>query len=156
MFAESFLPFDLEAAFAAGMTSLLAPFVDRELLATPQPWLDMVHGILDELIRQGHLQAAARKAEMLQLQEILYPTPTPLGPNSSILDDRGPGGIAEPQNGSTVENPSQDTGLGASHFGYEFLDDAIWRTTFTADQLMTVADGLDLDGIEWMTTGSSN
>ncbi|KAL6241345.1 hypothetical protein RBB50_011818 [Rhinocladiella similis] len=153
---ESFLPFDLEAAFAAGMTSLLAPFVDRELLATPQPWLDMVHGILDELIRQGHLQAAARKAEMLQLQEILYPTPTPLGPNSSILDDRGPGGIAEPQNGSTVENPSQDTGLGASHFGYEFLDDAIWRTTFTADQLMTVADGLDLDGIEWMTTGSSN
>jgi hypothetical protein len=138
------------------MTSLLAPFVDRELLTSPQPWLDMVYGILDELTLQGHLQASARKKELQQLQQIFRQSPNIVAQNSSNLDDQGRSGNAEEPRNSLFGNPDEDTTLGTPNFGYNFFDDAIWPNTFTADQLMTVADGLDLDGIEEMTTGSFN
>jgi hypothetical protein len=116
----------------------------------------MAYGILDELIQQGHLQAAARKKEMQQLQEIFHQLPTRLAQHLSESNALGQGGNTEQQRNLNIGIPIEDTDRGAPNFGYEFLDDAIWRTTFTADQLTTVADGLDLDGIEWMTTGSSN
>lgn len=136
------------------MTTLLAPFVDRELLATPQPWLDMVYEILDELILQGHLQAAVRKQEMEQLQQIFRQSPTFAAAQNTTGFH---GASAEQLQGDqNAGGPNHETGLDMSHFGDAFLDDAMWRTPFTADQLITVAEGLDLDGIEWMTTGSSN
>lgn len=136
------------------MTCLLAPFVDPELLTTPQPWLDMVYGILDELTLQGHLQASARKGEMQQLQQIFRQSPNIVVQISSDLEYQGSGGNAEQQRNSGFGNPDEDATLGTPNFPYNLFDDAIWPTTFTADQLMTVADGLDLDGIEEVTTGS--
>lgn len=125
-------------------------------MTTPQPWLDMVYGILDELTLQGHLQASARKKEMQQLQQIFRQSPNIVTQNSSNLDNQDRSGNAEQQRNSLFGNPDEDTALGTPNFSYNFFDDAIWPTTFTADQLMTVADGLDLDGLEEMTTGSFN
>jgi len=150
----------MEAAFAAGMVLLLATVVDQALLGNQFPWLQMTYAILEELISEGHLQAAARKNDLQQLQQVLS-----LIPNSAAVRE------------SQHPHPSQPTGLAQySEFNdhessanfhdpnfasnnqtdLSFVDDTFWRTGFTADQLVNVADTLDLDGIEWMTTGSSN
>lgn len=152
---ESFMPFDLEAAFTAGMTLLLAPFLGAELLVTSQPWLDMIFGVLDELTRQGHLQAAARKNEMQQLQQIFRQSLL-FGNQTLNSDDQvGRSGNADHQIDTLFGSTNEDPGMGGPNFTYNFFDDAIWPTTFTADQLMTVVDGLDLEGMEEITTGST-
>lgn len=150
------MPFDLEAAFTAGMTLLLAPFVGAELLVTSQPWLDMVYGVLDELTRQGHLQAAARKNEMQQLQQIFRQTTLSANETLNTQDQAGRGVNAEQQIDTIFGSANEDPSIGCPNFTYNFFDDAIWPTTFTADQLMTVVDGLDLDGMEDIATGSTS
>lgn len=118
------------------------------MIASHFPWLDMAYTILDELFGQGLLQAAARKSELQQLQKIFNHMPQP-SQNESI---------DELQAAVMQQQPLNITGMEAdySNFGTEFIEDAIWRTAFTADQLMNVADTLDLDGIDWMTTGSNS
>ncbi|EON62593.1 hypothetical protein W97_01817 [Coniosporium apollinis CBS 100218] len=145
---ESFLPFDSEAVFAASMALLLAPYVNRELLATQFPWLGMAYSILDELTIQGHIQAAARKTELQQLQQVLIQLPTR---EVNALEHRHEGEAGQHEDLS-MANLGGSEGIDMSNS--DFVDDAIWRTAFTADQLMAVANTLDLDGIEWMTTGS--
>ena len=154
--AESFLPFDLEATFAAGMVLLLASSLDRELIANPQPWFKIVYGILDELILQNHLQAVARKNELQQLQQIFHQLAIPLTESLSNALAQEQEEIAEQQVNPTFDNPFDEADLNALNVDYDFLDETMWGNAFTADQLMTAAGCLDLDSIEWMTTGSSN
>ena len=157
---ESFLPFDMEAAFAAGMVLLLAPVVDQALMGGNFPWLQIVYAILDELISQGHLQASARKIELQQLQNVFSQMShsTAIGEQTATIQQLG----SRQQNNELNTDATTAVGLndpiGESNnqFDFGFIDDAFWRTGYTADQLMNVADTLDLDGIEWMTTGSSN
>lgn len=143
---ESFLPFDLEAAFVAGMVLLIAPYVETEPTATLSPWIEVAYSILDELIIQGLLPAEARKSELQQLQKIFQQIPQAV--QNELADDQ--------QTASPQQNMMANVENDASNFAYEFIEDALWRTTFTADDLMNVADTLDLDGIDWMTTGSNS
>jgi proline utilization trans-activator len=128
----------------ASMVLLLAPILDRELLATQSPWLDMAYTILDEMISQGQLQASARKEELHRLQQLFqhFTHPLPLTPAAQ----------------NSISHLGQAQGM--DDFGDmldgDFIDDAIWRTDLTAEQLMAIAENLDLDGLDWMTTDSSN
>lgn len=145
---ESFLPFDLEAASAGSMVLLLAPVLDQDLLASSAPWLDRLYAILDEMVAQGQMQASKRKDELQRLQQVFEELPLPLT-ETPVLQHPAPvdaGFVAQ-----TLD--PMITGTGPDDYG--FVDDAIWRTDFTAEQLMAIADTLDLDGFEWMTTGSS-
>ncbi|KAK5102621.1 hypothetical protein LTS08_003421 [Lithohypha guttulata] len=144
---ESFLPFDLEGAFVAGMVLLIAPLVDSELLTTQFPWLDMAYATLDELGAQGLLNARARKGELQQLQKVFEQMPQP-SQNDFVDEEQA---VFMQQQAMHLNMDSENP-----NFGYEFIEDAIWRTTFTADQLINVANTLDLDGIDWMTTGSNS
>lgn len=145
---ESFLPFDLEAASAGSMVLLLAPVLDPELLPSNTPWLDILHSVLDEMIAQGQIQASKRKAELQRLQRVFEQLPLPLTetpevPTVTDLESAIPIPNADPMiAGAALDDPA-------------FVEDAIWRTDFSAEHLMAIADGLDLDGFEWMTTGSS-
>lgn len=141
---ETFLPFDLEAAFVAGMVLLIAPYVEAEPV-TQSPWIEVAYSILDELTMQGLLQAEARKSELQQLQKIFLQIPQAV--QNELADEQQTAFMQ--QNMTSIEGD-------ASNFSYEFIEDALWRTTFTADHLMNVADTLDLDGIDWMTTGSNS
>lgn len=146
---ESFLPFDSEAVYAATMALSLAPHVNREFLATQPPWLEMAYSILDELMIQGHVQAAARKTELQQLQQMLGRLRTR---EVNSLEHRDAGDGVQHQD---LSIPDLDGTEGIDMYNFDFVDQAICRTAFTADQLMAVADGLDLDGIDWMTAASS-
>ena len=143
---ESFLPFDLEAASAGSMVLLLAPLLDPDLLSNSTPWLDLLYSVLDEMIAQGQVQATKRKAELQRLQQVFDHLPLPLTETPEV-----PAQLPlDPM--MTTQMPII-TGDGPDDYG--FADDAIWRTDFTAEHLMAVAENLDLDGFEWMTTGSS-
>lgn len=138
------------------MIVLLTPAVDSSLLQTSFPWLNMIYNILDEMILQGNMQAAQRKAELEQLHQAFMQMP------HSTDEETGEGADIGPQ--PDMQGMSQ--GLGAivmphemaATAGHDFTvdDDIFWRNAFTADQLLNVADNLDLEGIDWMTTGSSN
>lgn len=133
------------------MVFLITPIVDRDLLPPQSPWTEMTFDVLNALILQGQVQASARKAELLQLQNIFGQIPTQISTMT--------GESFEPAVDETQLQPHDitlGTTLETTQIDYGFLDDAIWRTTFTADQLMNVADNLDLDGLEWMTTVSSS
>lgn len=144
---ESFLPFDLEAAVAGSMVLLLAPILEPELLANSTPWLDILHSVLDEMIAQGQIQATKRKAELQRLQQVFEQLPPPLLESPEFPMQMLPTGPLDPPIDPMI------TGVGPEDYG--FVEDAIWRTDFTAEHLMAIADTLDLDGFEWMTTGSS-
>ena len=137
------------------MVLLLAPEVDCELLANDFPWLDMAYAIFDEMILQGYLQATARKTELQHLHQVVTQIPSSARPTVEATAPQG-SGQQNPENVTHTTTMTDSLQMNAGHFDYNFLEDAMWRTAFTADQLMTVADTLDLDGIEWMTAGSSN
>ena len=160
MLIETFLPFDLEAANAASMVVLLTPVVDNSLLHTSFPWLNMIYNILDEMVLQGNLQASSRKAELEQLHQAFMQMPD-LSDEVDTANDAGIMQNAENDIGGqgmgAIVMPHDATGVTAqSRYDLNFEDEIFWRNAFTADQLLNVADNLDLDGIDWMTTGSSN
>jgi proline utilization trans-activator len=145
---ESFLPFDLEAASAGSMLILIAPILDADLLSSSAPWLDILYSVLDEMVAQGQVQASKRKEELQRLQQVFEQLPLPLTETQEV-QQHAP--LDSGQDGGNVYSTIPGNGL--DDFG--FMDDAIWRTDLTAEQLMAVADSLDLDGFEWMTTVSS-
>lgn len=121
--------------------------------------MEMTFNVLNALISQGQVQASARKRELLQLQNIFSQIPIH---TSRITSELNSIQASQPFDNALDEShlQNQEIAIGsvldAGQIDYEFLDEAIWRTAFTADQLMNVADNLDLDGLEWMTTVSSS
>lgn len=126
----------------ASMVILLAPVLDRDLLPSQSPWLDMAYTILDEMISLGQLQAFARKQELQRLQQVFREFPLSLPISADVPDMLH--GMPQPSDLDDFSNALDG----------DFIDDAIWRTDLTAEQLMAIADTLDLDGFEWMTADS--
>ena len=132
------------------MVLLLAPVLDAELLTNNAPWMDKLFALLDEMAMQGQLQAGVQKFQLQHLQQVFCSIPYPLSqtpefPTAGLVPHQNPaaegvmGHLAMPDNAEDVA----------------FADDAIWRTDFTAEHLMAIANTLDLDGIDWMTSVSS-
>jgi hypothetical protein len=139
------------------MIVLLTPAVDSTLLQTSFPWLHMIYQILDEMVLHGCLQAAQRKAELEQLHQAFMQMPNLSDEGLEQSAEIGPGVDVHgmnPQGLGAIVMPHDMAGTAGHDFSID--DDIFWRNAFTADQLLNVADNLDLDGIDWMTTGSSN
>ena len=100
---------------------------------------------------QGQLQAAAQKSQLQHLQQVFCSIPYPLSQTPEF-----------PAAASMVQQQHAQNDVGIDHMAMAegandnaFADDAIWRTDFTAEHLMAIANTLDLDGIDWMTSVSS-
>ncbi|RQM06503.1 hypothetical protein DH86_00003682 [Scytalidium sp. 3C] len=127
---DTFLPFDLEAAFAAIIIVLLVPSVDESLLENQAPWVEKGQAIFDSMVIRGNLQAAARQSDVQQLQQILCHMPFSPTRVEAQADSQGPSQL---------------------DMGYMETD---WQN-ISADQMMMLADTLDLDSIDWLTIDSS-
>lgn len=117
----------------------------------------MIYQILDEMVLHGCLQAAQRKAELEQLHQAFMQMPNLSDEGLEQSAEIGPGVDVHgmnPQGLGAIVMPHDMAGTAGHDFSID--DDIFWRNAFTADQLLNVADNLDLDGIDWMTTGSSN
>jgi hypothetical protein len=129
---------------------LLAPVLDTELLANNALWMDRLFSLLDEMALQGQLQAGAQKHQLQHLQQVFCTIPYPLSQTPEF-----PANTAPMQQDPINEGAVGSIGMPDGADDNAFVEDAIWRTDFTAEHLMAIANTLDLDGIDWMTSVSS-
>lgn len=139
---ESFLPFDLEAVFIAAMVLVMARTIDVQLLEDHTLWTHMAYSILDDMAARGNLIASVRKRELRHLTEVLSHAETPAPSlNHQNFDE------------SEFEgNRSQHPMDFETNMIHQPFDDPFWQDEMTADQLREIADSLDLDGLDWITT----
>ena len=120
--------------------------IDATLLEGHEPWSEVAYGILDEMASRGNMIALYRKNELQKLAEVLarLPPPKPAAATEQVQDDLN----GFPASGHHLHPPKQ---MGTSNLDYPAFDSTFWPDELTAEQLVLVADGLDLDGLDWMT-----
>ncbi|OAG42695.1 hypothetical protein AYO21_02978 [Fonsecaea monophora] len=171
---ESVLPFDLESTFVSTLVILMAHAVDTLFIKDSTPWSSVAYSILDEMIRRGNLVAALMKSELQQLESTLrqlpvrdterrrpsveVPSITGLGGNKMTAKDAAQPSssyelLASRESGPQLFQPGfGDTHRPSSTATLSQGTDAFWQTDgFTGEQLVNVADSIDLDGLEWLS-----
>ncbi|KAF4967891.1 hypothetical protein FSARC_4631 [Fusarium sarcochroum] len=146
---ETFLRFDQDATFTATIAILMAAAIDSSLLPDPTPWTQRAFAIFDEMSSRGNLVAGMVASELKQLEGLLkgFLVNNELRPPVAAQDPSTPhegtagdidasaaaiAGYPEPFNLETTD----DFGLGLN---YEL----------SADQLMNIANSLDIDSLTW-------
>ncbi|KAM3070533.1 hypothetical protein ACMFMF_007988 [Clarireedia jacksonii] len=156
---ESFLPFDLDAAFSAIIIVVLTPAVDPSLLENPQHGLQIGYTILDEMAFRGNAIAATRKMELRLLEDLLNRIHKQPVSASEILNttentQTEASQSQIPSTGVHVNDPPQST---VDVFtDPEILANDYWSRELNSEQLLSLAESLDMDGIDWMTISDSN
>ena len=140
---ESFLPFDLEAVFIAAMILIMGKVIDTRLLEDETFWTEAAYTILDEMISCGNMVAVMRKQELKHLTEVLSHTRPPF--HASVQRSGDCDRTPMPSDTQARNNLSVPDRNG------HFTGDTFWNDEMTADQLLGIADALDLDGFDWMT-----
>ena len=115
--------------------------IDGSLLEGHEPWSERAYSILDEMASRGNMIAVYRKRELQKLASVLSHLPPPKVANQAQAEHIQSTANAVPFNVNQMGMPGMD---------YQF-DSAFWPDELNAEQLMLVADQLDLDGLDWMT-----
>lgn len=156
---ETFLPWDLDSLFVSTMVLILTKFVDFSLMDNQSSFLDKAFTFLETMIASGNRIAAFRVIELRKLDEMLTEhTMNQHRPSTSSPAAIGTGPIMQrtisfpvgyqPTPGYLGSDeqfpPPPYTGLSdeGSGFGGEDL---------TAEQILAVAESMDMDGTDWLT-----
>lgn len=168
-FLDAFLPFDLESAFIAAVSLILAVVVDKKLVSEARLWLKRAHLVFDELIGCGNLIAQAQKREVTELEHMFdelfmdpqhaiqrtadqmasseadgYSSLPPLA-----LEISGPGSYS-----TTQDFHSATSGL-MSSMG-PMLSDTTMGDHFTSEQIIDAANLVDANDAEWLSQAIMN
>ncbi|KIV87188.1 hypothetical protein, variant 1 [Exophiala sideris] len=156
---ESFLPFDLDAAFTSSIALLMAGQVDASLIRDRSQWSQRSSAILGEMISRGNLVAKLIQLELQQLEGILGRLST-RGVNQSgtasdasdmprmraqndcqarQLDHRQPSPARPPPYMASSQPVPEDFSI----------DEFNWHDGFTAEQLTNFADSMDIGALDW-------
>ncbi len=122
--------------------------IDASLLEGHEPWSEAAYSILDEMASRGNMIAVFRKRELQKLASVLahLPPPTPRTQQQPEQDLHSSNGV--PFITNQMHAPKQ---TGMSNMDYGLFDTTLWPDDLNAEQLMLLADSLDLDGVDWMT-----
>lgn len=117
-FVESFLPFDLEYAFASATLLSVVQTILPSFVEDDSSWRSMANSLIDIIITKGSIIAGLRKSELRDLQQIL----TVLRPSGEVTEVDGdiicP--IAVVFNGDPIsESHSIYSSLWSSEYGME-------------------------------------
>jgi hypothetical protein len=138
MYADSFLPFDLEAVFVSSVVILMAPVIDSRLLESPTPWLQKSYVILDDMISRGNIIASFRKSELERLGELL----------SQLSPDRPPRHNNRIQGGQQSEFLTQlSSPISPDHLVPELLN---LNDGLTTAEIMAMAESIDTGDVDWV------
>lgn len=166
---ETFLPWDLDSLFVATMVLVLVKFVDDTISENSSAWLNKAFAFLDTMVSNGNKIAEFRAAELRKLEEMLseysanrtpqqYPPLQPLPPQppeqqqeqTIIQHQSPPQGYSIPPDMQSSRNMLNPDTMGMyTAFSDEssgFGDD------LTADQILAVAESMDLGTTEWFNT----
>lgn len=153
---ESFLPFDLDATSTSAIVVLMAATIAPSLLENHAPWSQRAYMLLQEMSSRGNLIAGFLKSELQQLDINLsgFPQITSRSRSrrrSGRTESEGQNANNVPQ----VPTPPLMTGsnmigdrLSNNDLSYEEL---YWQEPMTTEQLMALADSLDLEGPNWLS-----
>ncbi|KAL2687759.1 hypothetical protein Neosp_005325 [[Neocosmospora] mangrovei] len=147
---ETFLRFDLDATFTATIVLLMAAAIDSSLLQDHTPWSQRAYAIFDEMSRRGNLVAEMFAAELKQLESLL---------SKFLVKDHEPRLVPSTNSHNTPRQDHAD-GIDASTvtiseypepFSLETTEDFGLGLSYelSAEQLMNVADSLDIDSLTW-------
>lgn len=113
--------------------------------------MDRLFSVLDDMSLQGQLQAGEQKQQLQHLQQVFCTIPYPLSQTPEFPASNSVQTQHDPASAVVIGPMGLPDGTDEN----AFAEDAIWRTDFTAEHLMAIANTLDLDGIDWMTSVSS-
>ncbi|KAJ9654869.1 hypothetical protein H2198_006142 [Neophaeococcomyces mojaviensis] len=139
------------------MILIMCTAIDPSLTEDRGSWSDIAHAVLDEMISRGNMVARFRKVELQKLASILAelpPMPPLLMPHLILehepdpIDNRR---VTFDSRDGQIANPGlrDDDVTGMNN---DVLESAFLQDDLNEEQLMLIADTLDLDGLDWMTT----
>ena len=151
---ETFLPFDLEATFIASVNLLMGASVDQKHVEDASPWLPKAYIVFDEMIASGNLVAKAQKSEVLQL-EIMFHR---LFVGASSSDGVLPGHVhadcsafTSAASDALPKQAPQSVPGGVFSPVSDMLGEACFDDIFTSEQILNMANSIDIDDTEWMS-----
>ena len=122
--------------------------IDASLLEGHEPWSEAAYSILDEMASRGNMIAVFRKRELQKLASVLTHLPPPTSRTRQQPEPDLQGSNRVTFNPNKMHAPKQ---MGLSNMDYGLFDNTLWPDDLNAEQLMLLADSLDLDGVDWMT-----
>lgn len=149
---ESFLPFDLDAAFASTVLLLMAAAADNSLAQQEDNYWTIAETVLEEIESRGNLIARHMRAELNQLNNIfgqLPPSRPPRAKTSSIKRKRRQ---EQARSDSSISNQMERV---TSYPAYEFpmsMDQCDWQHGFTSENLTLFAEALNPDDLDWLSS----
>ncbi|KAL3492140.1 hypothetical protein BJX62DRAFT_250888 [Aspergillus germanicus] len=144
---ETFLPFDMDAAYTSTLPLLMAAAVDPALLSDHSTWSQRAYGVLGEMHTRGNLSAGLMKCELQSLDEKLGQLLlTSLSTNNTVQQGPGPARDLETDPLLSSAGPSEQVDFGVEHgFGAHF--------ELSPGQLIELANSLDLNSLAWPLDG---
>ncbi|RTE78623.1 hypothetical protein BHE90_006885 [Fusarium euwallaceae] len=145
---ETFLRFDLDATFTATIVLLMAAAIDSSLLQDHTPWSQRAYAIFDEMSRRGNLVSEMLASELKQLEGLLSKFlvkdhESRLAPSTH--------GRSTPRQADDMDTSTVNVADYSDSFNLETADDLGLGLNYelSAEQLMNVADSLDIDSLTW-------
>ena len=164
---ETFLPWDLDSLFVATMVLVLIKFVDDTISENSGAWLDKAFAFLDTMVSNGNKIAEFRAAELRKLEEMLseysanrtpqqYPPLQPLAPQLPQQEhfvghhQSPPQGYSMPPDMQSSRPMMSSDTMGMYH---AFSDESSgFGDDLTAEQILAVAESMDLGTTDWFHT----
>jgi proline utilization trans-activator len=123
--------------------------IDVSLLEDQDSWSQLAYGIFDEMASRGNAIARLRKGELQKLVSALEGLPPPKEEAERLQQDF----TSDYRHATTMEIQQKGSHLAlGSNIGFQPIEDAYWPDETTAEQLMMIANSLDMEGFDWMTT----
>ncbi|KAF1972246.1 hypothetical protein BU23DRAFT_508700 [Bimuria novae-zelandiae CBS 107.79] len=157
---ETFLPWDLDSLFVSTMILVLIRFVDDSLSENSIVWLNKAFAFLDTMTANGNKIADYRCAELRKLEEMLseyLANRTPLQPLGPMPPQQLMGQRQSPLEGPFMspnnQPPSNLMNSEAMGMYTAFSDESGgFGEDLTAEQILAVADAMELGGTDWFNT----
>lgn len=137
---ENFLSFDLDAASTGAIAILMMAAIDRSRVPDHAQWSQRAYAILEEMGSHGSLTAEMIRSESQRLDGYLHSFVARHGESMPVRENDHTHGIEQME---SVNVPA------ASDVGIDFEDAFYLNCELSTEQLMQLADSLDMDSLTW-------
>lgn len=163
---ETFLPFDLDSTFSSITIVYMAHAADNQLVADVRLWSGIADEIFREMVSTGNRVAGCLKSETEHFRNLLDQLPATDVPrqHKSSRRRRQPDDVARRPGPERTDSMGTNPEEMAAANEYSIpgitpgvpllVEDIDWQDGFTTENLMTMADSLDLDGLDWLSTST--
>jgi hypothetical protein len=134
----------------------MANAADNLLTGDCAHWAKIADGVFQEMMCRGNKVAGCLKSEMEQFQDLLDRLPAT---TMSTRQHRSGRRVRKIPSDEPPELFDQETGMSSEYSVPSVplqIEEIDWQEGFTTEHLLHVADSLDLDGLDWLSTSTFN